>query len=437
MLIQRIFKPCLLLLFLIGSLYAPPNELKELGDKGNEPYTIDADHFESKLLENGERVTYLTGNCRLVHGDLTIRCEKTILYKERNLADLETDVVITQKGMRATAKKGVYQRAINRLYLEGDVHIVDGDNDIKAEKVTYYRTKMQAVAEKHVIMINKKEHTTITGEYALWDRVEQSGFVTENPKMVIVDNGEEYTLYSQKLEVYNKEKKAVAVQDVRMISKDVNATCGVGTFYQKQGRIVMMGEPVLFRDSRKIFGNEIILYVENRDVKEVVVIGNARAEDIVSTRFGNRTNWASGDRIVIDMGSSGVDDVNVIGNAKSEYFYEDEDQNKVDLGRNRIKGDRITIIWDHNVSFEEQPKKKKGEKQEQKSKIKRIVAYGSTEGIFYPAPDPKPKDKKKEEGKKEDKGLGDEFDRMDKEAAKPDSSGSKPDSTNTKDNKKQ
>ncbi|MBN1232864.1 MAG: hypothetical protein JXA60_05905 [Candidatus Coatesbacteria bacterium] len=370
----------LFLVFLPLIVFAARNdELSDIGGGGKEPYTVDGDRFESKLLEDGQRVTYLTGNCRLVHGDLTIRCDKTTLYKERNLAYLDGNVVITQKGMRATAKKGVYQRAINRLYLEGNAHIVDGDNDLKAEKVTYYRIKKQAVCEKNVIIVNKKHQTTITGEYALWDRNEESGFITENPKMVIIHEKVTYTLYAQKLEIYNKENKAVAVQDVRMISKDINALCGVGTFYRNQGRIVMLGEPVLFKDNRKIYGDEIVMYIEDQEVNEVIVIGNAKAEDKVKTSLGTKINWVSGDKIIINLGDDGIEQVNVIGNAKSVYFYEDEEE-KSGVGKNEMTGDVITLYWEKNTRTSSVKKRKSDESD---TRLTKIVVNGQVQGTYW------------------------------------------------------
>jgi len=152
----------LLLAYALGAQAAPaskgpPNALQGFSQNQNEPVHIEAATLE---VSDKHKVATFSGKVRVQQGDTTMRCESLVVfYEQENGAGgatgrtMTTDtpgpggqqkikrleargnVVVVQKGERATGNLGVFDMKTNTVTLTGNVVMTQGRNVLRGERL--------------------------------------------------------------------------------------------------------------------------------------------------------------------------------------------------------------------------------------------------------------------------------------------------------------
>ena len=129
----------------------PPLTLgKGFGFKaGDAPIEITSDAVEAEQKQN--RVTF-KGNVIAKQGDITLHTNTLIvLYDETTKKIKEIrgvgNVKIVQLDRRVTSHQATFDQDENKVVLEGDAVIREGENVVRGERVTYYINEGKAVVE--------------------------------------------------------------------------------------------------------------------------------------------------------------------------------------------------------------------------------------------------------------------------------------------------
>jgi lipopolysaccharide export system protein LptA len=143
-------KPVLVIgscLLLASPVLAAPAQTK--GAAKNEvqsaPVDIRSDHL---TVHQKQQQAVFEGNVKTVQGDLEISCEKlTVTYSGEKDTGAKAgevkqmvftgSVSITQKNRRGHCERAVYDRVAGRIVCTGNSWVVEGENQIRGERIVY------------------------------------------------------------------------------------------------------------------------------------------------------------------------------------------------------------------------------------------------------------------------------------------------------------
>jgi lipopolysaccharide export system protein LptA len=80
---------------------------------------------------------------------------------------------------------------------------------------------------------------------------------------------QEFTLYADRLFLFLTEEgeeieKILAQGHVRMVQGNREATCREATYYHREGKVILQGEPVVSEGTNRVRGKRIIYYIEEQ-----------------------------------------------------------------------------------------------------------------------------------------------------------------------------
>jgi len=125
---------------------------KEIGFgfvRGNAPIDILSDTVEANQKQN---TIIFKGNVVAKQEDITLYTNTLVVINEpetKKIKEVQAigNVKIVQQERRATSQKAIFFQNDNKVILEGDVVIREGDNVIRGEKVTYYLNEEKSIIE--------------------------------------------------------------------------------------------------------------------------------------------------------------------------------------------------------------------------------------------------------------------------------------------------
>lgn len=116
---------------------------------GSEPIRVSAetlvwDHKGHRATFHQEVVARQT--------DLTIYCDDLIIYFNEDDSDVtrlvaKGNVRITQMDRRASCEEAMYDRSQNRIVLEGNPVIRQGENEVRGKRVTFFLNEERSIVE--------------------------------------------------------------------------------------------------------------------------------------------------------------------------------------------------------------------------------------------------------------------------------------------------
>ncbi|MGQ9706575.1 MAG: LptA/OstA family protein [bacterium] len=307
-----------------------------------EKYIIEADKTEG-IIDGDERIIIGTGNVKITHGKLIITCDKGTSYEKQEMSVLENNVVIDDK--------------------EQGYHLTAG-------YVEYHKKDKHSIATKNPILIIKKKENPI--------RVE-----------------------SEMMEMFSKEDIGIARGNVWIYYEDIVAQCDLATYYGKENRIILEGDPVAWQGENRLSGKKITLFIKDDKADKIFVDKDARMiyytkgekkteekDDEVGSievpssgdvKEGNKNENSEGaikeietEKETTSKSSTGT---NERGDKKLESDEKKEDKGEETIGRVDTYGEMMTAYF------------KDGE-------VIRVLIEGNAQGVYYPYEDEKPTDEK-------------------------------------------
>ncbi len=129
------------------------------------PIEITSDTVEGDQKQN--MVTF-KGNVVAKQEDITLYANSLVVYYNPDTKKLKEimavgNVKITQLDRRASGNKALFQQDANKVTLEGEAVLREGDNVIRGERITYYVDEGRSLVEPgkggrvSTTIVNKKE----------------------------------------------------------------------------------------------------------------------------------------------------------------------------------------------------------------------------------------------------------------------------------------
>ena len=113
------------------------------------PIDIASDTVEGDQKQN---TVSFKGNVIAKQEDITIQTDLMVVYYDPETKKLKEviahgNVRVVQADRRATSRKATFHQNENKVVLDGDVVIREGDNVLRGERVTYYIDEERSVVE--------------------------------------------------------------------------------------------------------------------------------------------------------------------------------------------------------------------------------------------------------------------------------------------------
>jgi lipopolysaccharide export system protein LptA len=113
------------------------------------PIDITSDTVEGNQKQN---IVTFKGNVVAKQEDTTLYSNMLVIYHDPDTKKLKEivatgSVKVVQLDRRATSQKATFYQEGNKVVLEGDVVVHDGENVVRGERITYYLDEERSVVE--------------------------------------------------------------------------------------------------------------------------------------------------------------------------------------------------------------------------------------------------------------------------------------------------
>jgi len=225
-------------------------------------------------------------------------------------------------------------------------------------------------ATGRVRVINDEDAVTITGGDLLHDGVTGYSRVTISPVLVKHDSsagGAIDTLIVKSLimeSFQDSVRRLRATDSVRFVRRNLAGKAGSVLFHTRGDSLELRASPILWYEETQVTGDSINVYLRERALDRILVMGDAFAVSQGDSLFPGRFDQLAGETIAMQFRNRALERITVDVRALSVYYlYEDSAAN----GLNRASGDGITMLF-------------------AEGKAKSIRVAGGVEGKYYPEP---------------------------------------------------
>ena len=227
----------------------------------------------------------LIGTVIIEHDGFTMTCDSAHYYLENNSIESYGNVNISKaNGSSAHADFINYNGNINTAHMKGNVQIIDGENTLNTEELTY-NIKTKIGKYYHSGTIQTKE-TTISSEEGSYNGYSQQTYFKKN---VFVTNTD-YTIESKEL-TYNIKTKVVKILDEStIITNNSTIKSKNGTYDSKSGQAIFNTRTSVESEDQIIIGNKLNY---NDKTGDATAIGKVEITDIKndSKLFAERVDY--------------------------------------------------------------------------------------------------------------------------------------------------
>jgi len=310
----------------------------------------------------------LTGNVVVTDDSLTLRAPRGIYYRPERRAEGFERVELSDGTTRLTAAYGEYFAGERRAFFHTRVVVVDTSSVVSADTLFYWRLTRRSIALGHVVVRSPADRLTIYGGRLDHDAVALYSRMTVSPLMVQIDSSGEgrfdtLQVRGLMLEAYrDSTHRLIARDSVELVRGDLAATARYACFYTAGDSILLRSAPVIWYRDTQVAGDSVNVYLRQRKLERLHVMGNALAVSRSDSLHRDRYDQIAGDRLRMLFGAQGLSRTDVEGRAVSLYhLYDDTLAN----GLNRASGDRIVMLF-------------------AEGKAETITVYGGVEGQYVP-----------------------------------------------------
>ncbi len=270
--------------------------------------------------------------------------------------------------MNVTSEYGQYFIGPKIASFRTNVTVRDTGSVLTSDSLTYFRIEKRSVAERNVAIYNKQDDATIYGEHFENFAPQQFSRMTGQPSLVQFDRDvrgriDTLVVRCRVMESYQDSmRRLVAIDSVEIVRSDLAAIGGHATFFTVGDSILLRQIPVVWYRQSQVSGDSINVYLKERALHIVAVLGNAFAISQNDTLRPRRFDQIAGDTLHMFFEEQQLKKITVDVRATSVYhLYEDSAAN----GLNKTSGDRLVLDFYFG-------------------KVSSIRIYGGVEGQYVP-----------------------------------------------------
>lgn len=338
---------------------------------------VDADRLVDRMVD-GQPITYLLGNVRIVRDSMTVTADSALFYRDDDEydffgrvrmtrgagvltcraayyndrtgdADFEGDVRLVDRDAIATGRRAELREDGDLMRLIRDARVVSPDYVVHADTVVSRDSSDQGEAFGHVILVDPEGDSVVHGGHAVFDRDGGRVTVDRAPRLESRDGDREPLVADALFMDFLRDRDLVVMTDsVRIRQGRTLAVADTARVFGRE-RMLLTGRPVMEDGEGGTFrGGAIETWYEDGDPVRLHLMGEASVEDTEPGDLAQRyaglpaTDVLSGDTITVHMQEGRPHRSLVVGDARSVYVPVDAAK---EVAYNDVRGDTILIAF--------------------------------------------------------------------------------------------
>jgi lipopolysaccharide export system protein LptA len=315
-------------------------------------------------VENGIPYKLLEGNVHARQDTLEIFCNRAIYSEVEKILYLKGNIRMFRGRDTLLANEARYFEESQIALAEGNVQVYRPAQQMRSEYLEYHYITDQIRATGDVFLHDMDNRVFITAENGEFIPDKKYSYVREDSHLWRIDSTATDTLhiYSHQMEYHFSDiKRAIARDSVRIFQGNLNAVCDSAIYNVDEDIIFLKSRPEAIQENNQMLGEQMELILENRELREIHVTGNARAISTLDSIL-EKENRLEGRKLIMYIENRKLTRILAVSNARSFYYLREKEE---DRGINVASADTIKAFL---VADE----------------LDSIAVIGGAQGTYYP-----------------------------------------------------
>lgn len=270
----------------------------------------------------------------------------TLYYNTAShIAELNSPSLIINKADTIFTTDGVYDTntKIANLYKHSIVKMGRGTT-LEGDSLFYDRMAGYGWARGNMALVDSAKQSTLSGDYGYYDQNIDSAYVTGRALAMEYSQGD--TLYLHGREIfsfrsidtirhdedtiaqipayveYDTTQVVVAHPRVRFYRTDIQGICDSMRFEQRDSMLYMYRHPIVWSDERQIFGNVIMLHMNDSTIERAILPDFGFSAEHVDGEFFNQI---SGKEMIAYFRDGEMEKIDINGNVEAIMLPQEND----------------------------------------------------------------------------------------------------------------
>ena len=315
-------------------------------------------------VENGIPYKLLEGNVHARQDTLEIFCNRAIYSEVEKILYLKGNIRMFRGSDTLMANEARYFEESQIALAEGNVQVFRPAQEMRSNYLEYHYLNDQIRARGDLFLHDKDNRIYITAESGEFIPDKKYSYVREDSHLWRIDSTATDTLhiYSHQMEYYFSDFKRVVARDsVQIFQGNLYAVCDSAIYNLDEDIIYLKSRPEANQENNQMLGEQMQLILENRELREIHVTGNARAISTLDSIL-EKENRLEGRELIMYIENRKLARILAISNARSFYYLKEKEE---DRGINVASADTIKAFF---VADE----------------LDSIAVIGGAQGTYYP-----------------------------------------------------
>lgn len=318
------------------------------------------------------KLAVFNDSVRLENERFTLYSDTLHYRTDTKIATILGPSVIVSDSGTIYSSRGWYDTVNDMSMLLDRSRVVSGDRVLTGDSIAYDRKVGFGEAFGGMSIQDTARHVTLEGEYGFYDERTDYAFATDSARFLEYSQGDTLFLHADTLRMVTIDstyREIKAYYGVRFYRTDLQGVCDSMQFNTRDSVLYMFTEPIVWNEQYQIFGDTILIFMNDSSIDRAHVKQFAFAiQQVDSVSF----NQLKGNDLMAYFEGQAVRRIDVSGNAESIFFPMEKDGSMV--GMNETKSGFLTMWLKEN-------------------KLDRLKIWPSPMGTMTPIPDLTPEQK--------------------------------------------
>ncbi len=274
-------------------------------------YRVESADDVTQRVRNGQTVLTAKGNVHMIDAEnnANVYCDELVNYRDSgfyilkgNVQFEDADKILSSQFINydektglavspgefyyedstgvLTAETGQYDYKKDILRAEGKVYYRSDVRELRSRTLEYFKEEEKANLVGDIHYIDNEQHAIAFGDTADLNLKDDYGKIYGSPRLIIADTSSTDSLYinGEIMEYFGGDSSKFIVTDqVDFMKGELSGTCNKAEFNETSSMIYLRIQPEIFSDDTRMTGDEIDLYLKDKEPEKVVVTNNAVA----------------------------------------------------------------------------------------------------------------------------------------------------------------
>lgn len=318
------------------------------------------------------KVAIFNDSVRLENPEFTLYSDTLHYNTDDKIATILGPSVIISDSGTVYSSRGWYNTETNVSLLLDRSEVVSGNRILTGDSIVYNRDTGFSEVFGNISIKDTAQMAILEGEYGYFNEKTEFAFVTDSARFLEYSQGDTLYLHADTLlmtTIDSAYREVKAYYGVRFYRVDLQGVCDSLQFNTRDSVLYMYTEPVVWNESYQLYGDTIVVYMNDSTIDRAHVIQFAFAAQEMDSSYYNQLK---GNDLIAYFEGKTVRRIDVSGNAESNYYPLENDGAKI--GLNQSKSAYLSI-W------------------VQENKLEKLKLWPEAEGTLTPIPDLKPDQK--------------------------------------------